>query len=115
MDRFIAIRNTLVLFMLALCVGCAAFQKPETIQDKLGYATATLTGAYKTIGALAQRGRITHAEGVKLLSDADGVETALRATRAALSAGADGDASAALNVAIAALLALEKTLQEKQR
>jgi hypothetical protein len=115
MERFTAIRNTLALLMLALCVGCASFQKPETIQDKLGYATATLTASYKTIGALAQRGRITKAEGAKLLSDADGVETSLNATRAALSAGATGDADAALNIGLSALVSLEKSLQEKQR
>lgn len=114
--------NTLALFrlfsaflILALCVGCASFQKPETIQDKLGYATATLTASYKTIGALAQRKRITHAEGVKLLSEADQVETALNATKAALSAGAFDDANKALSLAQSALMALERTLQEKQK
>lgn len=97
-------------------IGCAGpLHRPETTQDKLGYAQATLTGAYKTIASLAQRKRITHAEGVKLLIDADQVETALNASKAALSAGAFEDANKALSLAQKALMALEKTLQEKQK
>lgn len=115
MKLFVSLNKMVALAMLALIVSCATMNGPQTLQDRIQYAKASVTAAYRTIDVLAQRGRITKAEGRILIDKADSAKAALSASEAALTAGNSGDASQALDMALKGLTALETYLKSKEQ
>lgn len=66
------LRHRLQLFLAAAAVAmltaCGTFQKPQTAEDNLRYAQATLTGIYRTIGDNVIAGTMTPTEQRSALS-----------------------------------------------
>lgn len=98
---------------LLLLVACQTLNGPQTLQDRIQYAKASVTTSYRTIGSLAQRGRITKAEGKKLITDADTVKTSILVAEASLNGGDIPNAANALDLATRGLVALEAYLKTK--
>lgn len=103
----------LFLFLfLSTLIGCAEFQKPDTIRQRIAYAEATLTASYQTVADLKRAGSITSESRDKLVADLDQAGFALDASTAALQNGLPDDALGRLRLAESILRAVQVTLKE---
>lgn len=113
MRQALNIRHWLACCMLVLASACGTLQAPQTNQDRLAYAYAGLAGTYQTIAGLADRGRLSKAEGRAAIDRADAIRLSLDSARLAMGQGNDKEAVAALNAALYALQAIENHLKTK--
>jgi hypothetical protein len=108
----------LMALLLGLSVvwleGCSTLAKPQTMNQRIAYAEATLVAVYETIGSLKTSGRIDAAKRDELVKEADKAGIAVDAARTALANGLPDDALGRLQAAQAILVTLQRTLQELQ-
>lgn len=99
--------------LLILLAGCAqlGLTKPQTPQDSLQYAKASLTGVYKSIANLSPT--LTPAEKASYLARADkALDNIVRADKLLL-AGQQIDAQSILNATVAVLTVLQTELAKQ--
>lgn len=109
------LRTTLACLLAAALVACAALGQPtpQTFNQKLLVATATVTEARNTAATLLQAGKISAADAQNIQAQADVAREGLNVARGL--AGTDlAAASTRLEVANAALRALQTYLLTKQ-
>jgi hypothetical protein len=101
------------IFSTGLIVACQSLQPPQTTEDRIQYAKASLTATYKSIDDLAVRKRITRAEGLQFLARADEARSIIMSAEGALSSGSVNVANAHLGAATSLLEALQSTLKKR--
>lgn len=102
-----------LILVLCLIQSCAqlGYTKPETTEDKIYTAYATVGAAYQTIADLAKRNAVTKEQGMRLIDRADKAKNLLDSASAAMDDRIESDAVNALNFAVQILTALETELK----
>lgn len=107
-------------WLAALCLmflaGCAQFalEKPQSLDDRIQYARAGVTAAYRTLGDMVGARSVSKAKGLEVFTKLEAVEKQLTLAETLLKGGKPTDALSAVNLALAALTAVRAELAKKE-
>jgi hypothetical protein len=100
---------------LMLLVGCAAFQKPATLEQDLAYAYGTQTALLDAAANALNAGVMTRKEGEQVLKLADDTRTVLDSAKLAFEAGDLQTAKGQLAMATAILIELRDYVNSRAK
>lgn len=107
----------LMLSCLVVLQGCAnfGFTEPQTTEDRIQYAKAQVSAAYKSVGDLAAAKAVDQPTGQRLFSRVQAVETQVDTAEKLLQNGRPTDAQQTLQLAMNVLLVIQGELKAKQK
>lgn len=110
-------KQLFVAFLAFAISSCAAFtptEKPTTLEERLGVASLTLTGVYRTHAQLNQSGRVTKEIDSEMVTIEATIEQAISVARVAIKAGDVKTAEGQLKLMQLSLLALNQRITQLQ-
>ena len=102
-------RHVLILAFLLIASACAT--APQSLGQSIFLAEGTLTGVYKSIDNAALAGTITKAQAIKARDEADKIDTAIEAAKAANVSGDTATAQSKYDAANALIIQLQAQLR----
>jgi len=105
-------RLALILVAAAAIMGCQAlgYEKPKTLEQRIGYADATLTGVNNAATQQLEAHTISSTDAEAVAKVTTSADKALRGAEAALAAGDTATAEGKLAAAVAVLTQLDAWL-----
>lgn len=102
------------LYLVALLTACTTFNllQPQTLDERIAYAEAGLTGAYNSLADVAKRESITKERARKIFDELSQADSILRVARQALVLGHTDAAEAQLARALELLTIVDAKLRE---
>jgi hypothetical protein len=104
----------LLMFLMAITLGCSTITKPESIKQQIAYGYANLAAARDSVAGLLTRKAITKSEAQGFQANFDTVRAGLDTASAAAGAGDLGKAEDQLRLALSLLTAVETQLKAKE-
>ncbi len=103
-----------VLVVLQGC-GSLGFAEPKSTEDRIQYARAQVSAAYRSVGDLAAAKAVDQPTGQRLFSRVQAVETQVETADKLMQNGRPGDAQQTLQLAMNVLLVIQGELKAKQQ